>query len=227
VKDLVIIRHVDYERLGWLPEILDELNIPYRSISLSKGEDFPVLSEISGVISMGGPMSAYQLEDFSFIEEEMVFHKKLVKSGIPLLGICLGAQILCQAFDAKVNKADDAELGWLPLRRLLEADMDPVFSDLVVPDLFQLHYDVFDLPEGATRLLRSDRCENQAYRLSDRVYGLQFHPETNPEMVVSVAEEYRSKLSEEQMELLEKDYIAKSVEGRAFFKVLLERIFLP
>jgi GMP synthase-like glutamine amidotransferase len=225
-KPIVIIRHVDYERLGWIPSLLDELEIPYLSISLSKGDDFPALTEISGVISMGGPMSAYQLKDFPFLEEEMIYQKKLIENDLPVLGICLGAQIMCQAFGAEVKKGTKVELGWLPLQRLPEADSDPVFTDLNVPELFQLHYDVFDLPEEAVRLLKSETCENQAFRLSDGVYGLQFHPETDPNMISSVLEEYRPKLNESQLEQVELDPIEKSSQGRVFLKKLLKRIFI-
>ncbi len=226
MKPLVIIRHVDYERLGWIPEILEELNIPYQSLSLSKGDAFPVMSEISGVISMGGPMSAYQLEEFPFLEEEMSFQRKLVKNDIPLLGICLGAQIMSQAFGAKVSPGTTCEMGWLPLTRVKAADEDPLFKGLHIPELFQLHYDVFDLPDTAVRLLKSDLCENQAFRLTEKAYGLQFHPEANPEMISSVSQEYRPKLSDLEMKLIEADPETKSQNGRAFLKEIITKLFL-
>lgn len=224
MKQIYIIRHVDYERLGHIPSILEELNLPYESISLSKNEDLPVLSNVRGIISMGGPMSAYHLEDFSFLEEEMSFLRKITKNEIPFLGICLGGQLLAQAFGAEV-KIGEKELGWLQLIETKECEEDPVFGDLEIPLLFQYHYDVFDLPVGAVNLLKSDLWAYQAFRLGKKAYGIQFHPETNVEMLESVFVEYQDKLSPEELEIIREDMENRAEKGREWFKVVLERLF--
>ncbi|EKD92739.1 MAG: glutamine amidotransferase class-I, partial [uncultured bacterium] len=113
-----IIRHVEYERLGHIPEILKELGLPYQSISLSKGEALPALEDVAGVITMGGPMSSYDKQAHEWIEKEEQFIRAVHAKGKPILGICLGAQIVAQAFGASVRRAPECEVGWLPLTRI-------------------------------------------------------------------------------------------------------------
>ncbi|HGY10921.1 MAG TPA: type 1 glutamine amidotransferase, partial [Desulfobacterales bacterium] len=143
-----IIRHVDHERLGHIPSILDELKLPYHSISLSLNDPLPNLDEVSGIISMGGPMSAYDKDQHHWIEKEEAFLRSAHERDIPILGICLGGQILAQAFGAKIHKTPKCELGWLPLTKTGNQN-NPLLKNLDLPDFFQLHYDVFDLPGGA------------------------------------------------------------------------------
>lgn len=224
MKKLYIIRHVDYERLGHIPSILNELDLPYKSISLSEGDNLPVLSEVAGVISMGGPMSAYHLEDFPFLDDEMVFLQKIVKEGIPFLGICLGGQILAQAFGAEVKRGEK-ELGWLSLYKTEAGDNDLLLKDLELPVLFQYHYDEMDVPKSAVHLLRSDLCQNQAFRLGNNAYGIQFHPETNVDMLESVFVEYQDKLSPQELEMIREDMENRTQKGREFLKTFLEKIF--
>ena len=224
MKKILIIRHVDYERLGYIPEILSELELPFLSISLALGEDLPALSEVRGVISMGGPMTAYEMEKFAFFSDEMAFMRAVVAAAIPILGICLGGQLLAQAFAAKVQSGE-RELGWLPLYRTNAYESDPIFGGLELPPLFQFHGDVFAQPEGSVRLIRSDLCENQCLRVSPRAYALQFHPDCNREMVESVFSEYQERLTEQELAMIREDVEQRSMKGKEFLKEVLRRLF--
>jgi len=224
MKCIYIIRHVDYERLGHLTGVLDELGLEYKSISLSAGDDLPVLSNVSGVISMGGPMSAYQIEEYPFITEEMAFLKKVVNNEIPFLGVCLGAQILAQAFGAKVLPADK-ELGWLALYKLDRAQSDLVLRDMMIPELFQYHYDMFEIPKGAVHLLKTASSPNQAFRMGKNAYGIQFHPETNVDMLERVFVEYQKKLTIGEMELIRENMEERTAKGREFLKDFIQKLF--
>jgi len=219
-----IIRHVDHERLGHIPGILDELNLPYRSISLSLNDPLPALDEVSGIISMGGPMSAYEKSQHSWIEKEEEFLRKVHKRGIPLLGVCLGGQILAQAFGAKVYKTPKCELGWLPLMKTGNQD-DPLLKDLNLPDFFQLHYDVFDLPDGAINLLSSELTKNQMFHLGKKTYGIQFHPEADETMLRSVVPQYCKDMPPEIGKEIMRDVESKSAKGRQFLVQILKRLF--
>lgn len=225
MKPVWIIRHVDYVRLGHLPEVLDELSIPWKTVSLSQGESLPALDEVAGVVVMGGPMSAYQEQDYPFFTKEMAFIRDVVEQGIPFLGVCLGAQLMAQAFSAKVEKNPKGyEMGWIPLNRYPEADEDPLFADLEIPPLFQLHGDVFELPEGAIPLLSSEKTRYQAMRMGEKAYGIQFHPETNADMLKSVFEEYQLSFPQEQLHQETHGVENNTAQGKALLKQLLGRL---
>ncbi len=219
-----IIRHVDHERLGHIPGILDELKLPYRSISLSLNDPLPDLDEVGGIISMGGPMSAYEKDQHAWIEKEEAFLRNVHERDIPILGICLGGQILAQAFGAKVYKGSKCELGWLPLTKVGNQD-DPLLKDLDLPDFFQLHYDVFDLPNGAVNLLSSELAKNQMFHLGKSTYGIQFHPEANETMLSSVIPQYCKDMPPEIGEEILRDVESKGAKGRVFFLQMLKRLF--
>jgi GMP synthase-like glutamine amidotransferase len=102
----------------------------------------------------------------------------------PVLGICLGSQLIAKALGARVYRNPYAEIGWAPVSFTEAARRDPVFADVPSPTtFFHWHNETFDLPEGAELLARSDRCRHQAYRYGRNVYGLQFHPEITPAMI--------------------------------------------
>jgi len=220
-----IIRHVDQERLGHIPGILEELKLPYRSISLSNKDPLPSLDDVSGVITMGGPMSAYDKLEHSWIEKEEEFLREAHKRNIPILGICLGGQILAQAFGAKIHKAPQAEIGWFPLTKTGNQN-DPLLEGLELPDFFQYHNDVFDLPDGAINLLKSKLTAHQMFRLGESTYGIQFHPEANETMLSSVMGQYSKDLPPAAVEASLKDIESKAAKGRAFLVEMLKRLFL-
>jgi len=225
MKNLSIIRHVDYVRIGCIPSILDELGIPFQTISLVLGDPLPEFEDLRGVISMGGPMSVYEVEEYPWLSDEMKFMRQIYELGIPFLGICLGGQLLAQAFGAKVEKGT-RELGWLPLNKTEECQEDPIFRDLEIPLLFQYHHDHFDIPQGAVNLLSSDFIENQCFRLGDKAYGIQFHPEADAEMIEGACEQYKEVLSQADLDILCADHTEQAEKGRKFLKTFLERLFL-
>jgi GMP synthase-like glutamine amidotransferase len=131
------------------------------------------------VVILGAPESAN--DDLPYLQKEQKLIKKCVANNIPVLGICLGSQLIAKAFGAKVYPGPKKEIGFY--HDLIPANNSKIFSGLEKHfTVFHWHGDTFDLPEGATRLAHSENYENQAFQLQSAV-GLQFHLEVDEELV--------------------------------------------
>ena len=123
---------------------------------------------------------AWEEERLPFLGRERGLLREAVDAGVPVLGICLGGQLLARALGAEVRPAEQPETGWLTVEATPEAAGDALLSHLRAPvGVYQWHLDVFDLPAGAVRLARSPQSPNQAFRYGERAWGLQFHPEVD------------------------------------------------
>lgn len=174
VKQAVCLQHVPYEGPGVFARLLAgrgyELRthlVPVQGLPDDPGELLLV---------MGGPMSVNDPD--LWIREEIDFLRKAIQSGMPILGVCLGSQLLARALWAQVRPGHAPEIGMTPVRLTREGRKDPVFGTM--PDkfeVFQWHGDAFDLPPGSVILASSDLFPLQAFRYGARVYGLLFHLE--------------------------------------------------
>jgi len=136
----------------------------------------------SGLIVMGGPQSAN--DPLPSLDAEIRLISQAIQTGIPVLGICLGSQLIAKALGARVYRNPEKEIGWFPIHFTEAAQNDPLFSGIPSPTtFFHWHGETFDLPSGAEWLAYSDRCKHQAYRYPGNVCGIQFHPEITPPMV--------------------------------------------
>ncbi len=177
-----VIRHVPFEDLGLIGPVLDRAAIACRYHDLFDGAPTPEISSLSALILMGGPMSAN--DDLEYLTAERRLIDAALHQNIPVLGICLGAQLIAAALGARVYPNREKEIGWFPLHWTAAAARDPLLSGL--PDqhsVFHWHGETFDLSPGAVWLASSARCRHQAFRHGDRTYALQFHLETTPEMI--------------------------------------------
>jgi GMP synthase (glutamine-hydrolysing) len=177
--------HDSGEGAGLIAEILREERIPFRGVNLYAGEGLPRdTSDLEGLIVMGGPMNVDDIYHFPFLLHEIQLIEKLLSEKKPMLGICLGAQLIAKALGSRVYPNKQREVGWHPVLMTPAARQDPYFSKLPNPlEVLHWHGDTFDLPKGAVHLARSSRCENQAFRWDESVYALQFHLEATPSMV--------------------------------------------
>jgi GMP synthase-like glutamine amidotransferase len=157
----------------------------YDEWSLAWGTPPPLaIEDYEAVIVFGGSMHADQDDRHPWLRDEDAFIRDLLERRVPLLGVCLGIQLIAKAAAAAVYPLSDGpEIGWLPVELTEAAADDPVFARLPTRfDAFGWHYYTYDLPERAEELARSARC-NQAYRLGDHAWGVQFHPEVDEEIV--------------------------------------------
>jgi len=175
-------RHVPFEGLGLIEPALRlrHSEVDYADL-YQPGATPPDIARYDGLIFMGGPMSVN--DDLPYLRQEMDFIRQAIARRQPILGICLGAQLIARAMGATVRRNSAKEIGWYGLRFTAAAAGDALFDGLSQETVFHWHGETFDLPSGAELLASSELCCNQAFRAGERVYGLQFHLEVTPEMI--------------------------------------------
>jgi GMP synthase (glutamine-hydrolysing) len=179
---VVAFRHGVAEDLGLLQPALDQHGITVRFADLHRGLNLPDLAGAAGLIFMGGVMSVN--DDLPYLQTELECIQRAVAKAQPVLGLCLGAQLIAKALGAQVYRNPVKEIGWFDVHFTDAARHDPLFAGLDGAETFlEWHEDTFDLPNGATHLAWSETCRNQAFRLAANVYGLQFHLECTPAII--------------------------------------------
>ena len=191
MKKAVVLKHVEFEGPSRIATLLAERECSIDTRSLYRGDPVPTrLSQDQLLIVMGGPMGVADLDraEFPFLKREVELLVSCLAIGSPVLAVCLGAQLLAHAAGARVYpmKAGDQrkyEVGWAPVRFRQESK-EPVLAGVPAEaTLLHWHGDTFDLPRNSQLLASTEACQNQAYRLGQRSFGLQFHCETTPQDV--------------------------------------------
>lgn len=145
--------------------------------------------DADALLVFGGAMHVDQEHEHPWLRSEGAYLRRVLDGATPVLGVCLGAQLLAKAAGARVGPAARSEVGWYRVDLSNGAEDDPVLGGLPASfDAFQWHHYAFDVPDGAEELARTEVCA-QAFRLGDRVWGVQFHPEVTLEQVLSWADE--------------------------------------
>ena len=190
MEKIVIITHDRHEGTGTLGTFLELAGIDIQTLSLHEGDDLPGdLRNVGAIVSMGGPMSVHDEELYPFLRNEKEFLMQAIEASVPVLGICLGAQLIASACHAAVLKGQVNEMGWSKVSITDEGKRDILFQGLSrVIQVFHWHEDAFDIPEGATLLATSEACPNQAFRYRN-AYGLQFRIEVTRDMLSGWMEE--------------------------------------
>ena len=161
------------------------------------------LDAYGAVLVFGGAMHADHEEHHPWLRDENFLLQRLLGLQVPMLGVCLGAQLIAKAAHAEVGPSSEPEVGWYPVELTEEARDDELFGGLPERfDAFQWHYYTHGIPAGAVELARSPVC-TQAFRLGDRAWGIQFHAEVTEEQIESWADEDESELPMSRDELLE------------------------
>ena len=180
MKTVVAIQHVAFENLGSLESVLQEQGYAVTYVNAYQdGMAAQVLAaDPDLLVVLGGPIGVYEEDDYPFVADEIALIKQRLQQGKPLLGICLGAQLIAAALGAKVYSSGTKEIGWSPLT-LSPAGLDSPLRFLQGSATSVLHWhgDTFTLPEGATLLASTEECQNQAFAYGHKVLGLQFHAE--------------------------------------------------
>ena len=194
MRKVLVFQHVANKILGTLNPTLKERKLNLRYINFERfPEERPSIEKYNGLIVLGGHMGVYEADLYKHIKVELQLIEEALKKDIPILGICLGAQLLAHVLGAKVTKSHIKEVGWCDINLKEEGLRDPLFSHFKSKEkIFQLHGDTFEIPKGAIHLASSSTCEGQAFRFGKKVYGLQFHLEVDEAMILRWLENSRN-----------------------------------
>ena len=186
MQSVAIVRHAAHEGPGYFAEFLDRHDIPHRLVRIDANDPIPQsLAGISGLVLMGGPMSVN--DDLPWIPKVVHLIQQAVARDVPVLGHCLGGQLMAKALGGAVTRNPVREIGWLPVERVDNPVAQQWLSGL--PPMFEVyhwHGETFTIPNGATRILASRDCPNQAYALGKHL-GMQCHVEMTPALIESWA----------------------------------------
>jgi GMP synthase (glutamine-hydrolysing) len=185
MKPILGIRNDRDDTLGITAAVLGEAGVPLvRLDAFEPDVRWPDLEEIGGLIVFGGEMNVDEIDRHPYLVTQRDLVRRAVIAGLPVLGICLGAQMLARAFDAPVYRAPVRELGFKPVRVTDLGQRDTLLSAFQTGDrVFQWHEDTFDLPAGADLLVAGDDVPIQAFRLGRNAWGVQFHFEVDADGV--------------------------------------------
>jgi GMP synthase (glutamine-hydrolysing) len=176
VRDVVAIRHVAFEDLGSFGHVLRDRG--FEVTYLEPGRDNLQRVEQQSpdlLVVLGAPIGVNDVADYPFLAEEMALIRARLSRIEPVLGICLGAQLIAAALGSSIYPASQKEIGWAPVQ-LTPSGLASPLGELSTPVL-HWHGDTFDLPAGAVHLASTPTCKNQAFAIANHVLGIQFHPE--------------------------------------------------
>ena len=223
----LVLRHVPAEGLGLLGNVLREQGIHHRYLDLPRGEPPPKdIRAVGGLIILGGPMAVYEADRHPFLRQESALVERALTAGRPMLGICLGAQLIANLLGARVYAGDRREIGWAPITLTDDGRDDRVFG-LIEPEctVFHMHGDTYELPADAKNLARSKHYEQQAFRWGDLVYGLQFHLEFTDTMIQRLATEPESRAYIEQAGVDPQALVAESATHVRRLGDVVQKVF--
>ncbi len=203
--------HVPFEGIGSIAPWLEGAGYEITTTRFFDFKGLPEQDEIETLIVMGGPMSVNDEADCPWLVDEVTFIKETIAAGKPVLGICLGAQLIASALGARVYPNEQREIGWFTIQGL------PDTGHLTFPfpqseNVFHWHGETFELPAGAIRLAESAGCKNQAFQVGSSVIGLQFHLETTPESAQKLVENCRDELVQGEYIQTEEQILSASPE---------------
>lgn len=185
MKKLLVLQHVAHELLGTLNPLLKRSGFRIRYVNFARHPDAqPSLDGYDGLVVLGGPMSVNDANRLPHLITEMKLIEEALEKNLPVLGICLGAQLIAKTLGAAVYPNTEKEIGWYDVSPTDHAQSDPLLNAFAATEkIFQWHGETFDMPRSTRHLAFSSLCANQAFRYGDKAYGFQFHLEVDEPMI--------------------------------------------
>jgi GMP synthase-like glutamine amidotransferase len=216
-------QHVPFEGLGRIEPWLEAAGYEITNTRFFESAELPDLKKIDLLIVMGGPMSVNDEDKFPWLVSEKKFIGQAIHAGKPVLGICLGAQLIASATGARVYSNYEKEIGWFPIYGI-PLNNSTIFGFPSSLNVFHWHGETFDLPSGAIRLAESEACENQAFQIGKSVIGLQFHLETTPEAAQQLVSNCREELIPAKYIQTEEEILSANLQSYKSINQLMDDI---
>lgn len=208
-----IFRHIECEGPGYLDVVLKRHDIPLELIAVDQQTPVPSsIDNCSGLVFMGGSMSVN--DDLPWIEQELALIRQADEKSLPVLGHCLGGQLISKALGGSVTPNRVKEIGWHPVQRLHNPEADHWLT--TSPDEFEVfhwHGETFSIPAGATPILKSDYCENQAF-VKNNILALQCHVEMYADMVTEWAQLYAHEINNPSVSVQSAQQMSENLDAR-------------
>ncbi len=195
MKPLYIFRHIDCEGPGYLAEVLGRKGIPWQLVAIDESAAVPhSIDGCSGLVFMGGPMSVN--DDLPWIGQELALIRAAQAAGLPVLGHCLGGQLISKALGGIITANPVREIGWHPVRKSDTGTAEKWLAGLPREmTLFHWHGETFSIPAGAEVILENDTCAHQAFAIGNTL-ALQCHVEMQAPMVAEWAALYKDEIGQ-------------------------------
>lgn len=215
------LQHVPFEGLASIAPWLGAAGAEVTRTRLFAGDALPDVAALDLLVVMGGPMSVNDEDTLPWLVAERRFIREAIEGGIPILGVCLGAQLIATAMGARVYANGEPEIGWFPVTAVPSADAS-IFRFPPSLEVFHWHGETFDLPAGAVHLARSRGCEHQAFQLGPSAIGLQCHLETTPASARELATHCRAELVPSRFVQGEAEILAAPAEQYAAMHTVMD-----
>lgn len=219
MRPWALLQHVAWEGPGLIAPAAHEhgISLDVRRLDLGAAVPAPdALPGFGGLVVMGGPMSVWEEAAFPFLGDEKLLLRAAVAAGTPVLGVCLGAQLLAAALGARLERGPAPEVGAGEVELTAAGRRDPVIGPGPVLPVLHWHGDTFTLPEGAVHLARSAAYAHQAFRVGACAYGLQFHVEVDEELAAAWAAHLPPGVTIDREHRHEVEHAGRSLLGRFF-----------
>lgn len=192
------LQHVSFEGLGSIEDWANTHGHILTSTRFYLGEYLPPVEGFDMLVVMGGPMSIHDEKSFPWLKEEKRFIGEAVEKSKPVLGICLGAQLIADVLGAEIRVNHHKEIGWFPITKVPSISQE--LNKLLPDDCVVLHWhgETFSLPPGSEHLFTSAACQNQGFLFNKKVIGLQFHIEIGQKHLPPLIENCRDELIDEK-----------------------------
>jgi len=213
MKPVRIFRHIACEGPGYFAVVLENYNIPFELVRIDAGEILPTqIDDVSALVFMGGPMSVN--DDIEWIPQELALIRKAVDANLPVLGHCLGGQLISKALGGEITANPVKEIGWLAVQKAPGPQADDWLEDFSDGSmLFHWHGETFSIPDDATAILRSELCPHQGFVIGNTL-ALQCHIEMTGTMVREWTALYKDELTDPATSVQSQTEILENLEER-------------